>query len=192
MLHPYVVFGMSLALLSFAPAAHAQFATPPPTDTWASVPSDSHEPAPGSLTRVHLGPAVDLADADPGLFAAIDVGRDAGVRISGTFAGVGGDGGSSVLGAELWLAPAHLGRLRPIVAAGAGFRDVTRNDGGALHHDRAGVALLRGGIELLLPTAQIDSRAQLSVVGHFPAIVESSDLDPRSSVVLVGSLALGF
>jgi hypothetical protein len=190
-----------LAAVCLMPApALAQFAEPPPGEVAVPIASEGSDPdpwqpdwraSPDSAVRVHIGPALDVVHGLPGFHAALDIGRNAGFRAATSFVALGSDGGSAIYSGELWLCPLSVGILRPIAAAGAGYRDASREDGDRTHHQRSGVAVLRGGFELLLPTRDIDSRAGLAIAGYLPAIVsESDDSDP--SALLTASLAIGF
>src|SRR5690606_4111763 len=114
------------ALGSLPSVSHAQFATPPDSEVF--VPHSPPEAATvSSSTRLHVGPSLDLVHGDPGFHAALDVGRrNAGLRVATSFTALGTDGGTAIYAGELWLCPAELARFRPIVAAGAGYRDVSR------------------------------------------------------------------
>jgi hypothetical protein len=191
-------FVFAVVCLMPAPAL-AQFAEPPPGEVVVPAPSDAPDPwepdwrsRPESTVRVHLGPALDVVHGLPGFHAALDVGRNAGFRAATSFVALGSDGGSAIYSGELWLCPLTIGVLRPIWAAGAGYRDTSREDGSGTHHERSGVAVLRGGFELLLPTRDVESRATVAFAGYLPAIVSDASSDSDASALLTASLAIGF
>lgn len=182
---------LALVVSTHPGIARGQFARPP-TDVLAG---DSESPRHGterSDVRAHLGPAIDISNGDAGLQAALDFGDSAGGRLSASFVAVGADGGAATYGGELWLCPWEFERVRPIVAAGVGLRNVSRAREGATSVERFGVATLRGGFEVLLPTRQVDTRVGVSLTGHLPAIVPSANPDPGVSALLAGTLAVGF
>jgi hypothetical protein len=188
------------AVVCLVPAPSlAQFAEPPPGEVVVPATHDGPEPwepdwrsSPESTVRVHVGPALDVIHGLPGFHAALDVGRNAGFRAATSFVALGSDGGSAIYSGELWLCPLTIGILRPIAGAGAGYRDVSREGGDRTHHERSGVAVLRGAFELLLPTRDVESRAAVAFAGYLPAIVSDSSSDSEASALLTASLAIGF
>lgn len=181
-----VLVGLSLSPLSAA----AQFAEPPAENFVVEQPASTTHPAHTAL-RVHVGPAVALAHAEAGLFAALDVGRGrVGGRFSVSAVALGADRGSAVATAELWLCPVELGPLRGLLGAGAGVRDQERQSATDRDHTLAGVGVFRGGLELALPIPEADARLGASVAAHIPAIVEAGPAE--TSALFVASLALGF
>jgi hypothetical protein len=173
-----------VALLSASPA-NAEFAPPPesPYQFEDPVPPapplapgrdgrDQSEPpwepaAKASTFRFHVGPAVLLEPASPGLFTALDVGQRAvGARVSAAWLRPETDRGLSTYSAELWIDFRHRYELHPVLGAGA-----TLVRGGALgERDNAGAGLLRGALEYELPIVDADARLSLSVLGLVPAI----------------------
>jgi hypothetical protein len=170
---------LAFAALALAPAARAQFAPPPESpyqfeDPVRPPPSDPDEPAspwrPSASTssfRFHVGPAVLLEPASPGLFTALDVGpRAVGARVSAAWLRPETDRGLSAYSAELWIDFRHGYELHPVLGAGATFLR-----GGALgQRDSAGAGLLRFALEYELPIADADARLGLSVLALVPAI----------------------
>ena len=120
-----------------------------------------------STFRFHVGPAMLLAPAGPGLFTALDIGeRAVGVRLSGSWLRAESEQGLSAYSGELWLDLRHRYDLHPVLGAGASFLH-----GGALGQDRnAGAGLLRAALEYQLPIIDADARVSLNLVGLVPAI----------------------
>lgn len=125
------------------------------------------ETSPSSTLRFHVGPAVLLQPASPGLFTALDFGQRAvGARLSGAWLRAESDVGLSAYTAELWIDFRHRHSLHPILGAGASFLH-----GGALGDDgSAGAGVLRGGLEYELPVADADARLGLNLLLLLPAI----------------------
>ena len=170
-----------LALL-LAPAARAEFAPPPESPYQLEDPNRPPPPrgegrdqpiqpwgpdATTSAFRFHVGPAVLLEPASPGLFTALDVGpRAVGARVSAAWLRPETDQGLSAYSAELWIDFRHRYALHPVLGAGATFLR-----GGALGHGHgAGAGLLRGALEYELPIADADARLSLSALALVPAI----------------------
>ncbi len=154
-------------------------------------------PPPSSSVRLFTGPALHVSDGDPqaGLFAAIDLGRGpAGFRASGSWAHAGSAPGISTYTGELWFDLGHPGRLRPVVAAGAGLGSVRflREDSDTPETATVGIGVLRAGLHYLLPLGSTDARAGVDVVGCLPAVrsEEAADLSPWA--IVVGTLGVGF
>lgn len=185
---------LTALLLSITPGiAGAEFARPPSNQVWSANPEPPERGKESTGARLHLGPAVDIGNGDAGLQVALDFGHSAGGRLSASFVAVGADGGAAVYGGELWLCPWDLELVRPIVAAGAGLRSVSRHaTDGSTSAERSGVATLRAGMEVLLPASQVDTRVGVSLTGYVPAIVSSADPDPGVSALLAATLAVGF
>ena len=139
-------------------------------------------PAP-SLFRLHVGPALLIQPASPGLFTALDVGRGAvGARLSAAWLRAESERGLASYTAELWVDLARDYELHPILGAGASFLH-----GGALGGDRsAGAGVLRGALEYELPLRDADARLGLNLLGLVPAIASE-----RTRPWLQGGLTIG-
>jgi hypothetical protein len=120
-----------------------------------------------SLFRFHVGPALLVQPASPGLFTALDVGRRAvGARLSASWLRAESDQGLASYTAELWVDLARRYELHPILGAGASFLH-----GGALGRERsAGAGVLRGALEYELPIQDADARLGLNLLALVPAI----------------------
>jgi hypothetical protein len=200
----------TLCCLCVTPAASADYADPPerppPSAEWHQDPGEDRygtpvlgydPPPPTSSVRVFTGPAVHISNQDPqvGLFAAFDLGRGpAGFRASGSWAHAGSAPGVSTYTGELWFDLGHPGRLRPIVAAGAGLASVrfVPDEADTPQTATAGIGVLRGGLHYLLPLGSTDARAGIDVVGCLPAVRtdEAADLSPWA--IVVATLGVGF
>lgn len=123
--------------------------------------------SPASTFRFHVGPAVLLQPAGPGLFTALDIGeRAVGARMSAAWLRAESEQGLSAYSAELWIDFRHRSDLHPVLGAGASFLR-----GGALgEHDSAGAGLLRCALEYELPIVDADARLSLSAFALVPAI----------------------
>jgi hypothetical protein len=119
------------------------------------------------MFRFHVGPAVLVQPASPGLFTALDVGpRAVGARISASWLRADSEQGLAAYSAELWIDFRHRYELHPVLGAGASFLR-----GGALgQHDSAGAGMLRGALEYELPIADADARLSLDLLAFVPAI----------------------
>jgi hypothetical protein len=179
-----VALGAALPVLLGAAQARAEFAgppdspdspyrlhdpnraDPPPMDGRAE-PWDAPLDAPTSTFRFHVGPAVLIQPASPGLFTALDIGQHAvGARVSASWLRAESAQGLSAYTAELWIDFRHRYELHPIVGAGASLLH-----GGALGpHDSAGAGTLRGALEYELPIADADARLSLNLIAFVPAI----------------------
>lgn len=173
---------IAFVALLLAPPARAEFAPPPESPYQFEDPErpqppltdgregrvEPWEPAADSSTfRFHVGPAVLLQPASPGLFTALDVGQRAvGARVSASWLRPETEQGLSAYSAELWIDFRHRYELHPVLGAGASFLR-----GGALgEHESAGAGLLRGALEYELPITDADARLSLSVLALVPAI----------------------
>ena len=174
----------ALALAGFGRAqeAHADFAPPPespyrqkdlnrsevpPTDTrdnglWEPPPAPE-----ASTFRFHIGPAVLLQPAGPGLFTALDIGQHAvGVRASAAWLRAESEQGLAAYSGELWIDFRHRYELHPVLSAGASLLR-----GRALGQSTSvGAGVLRGALEYELPIADADARLGLNVQLFVPAI----------------------
>lgn len=121
----------------------------------------------GSSFRFHVGPALLLEPASPGLFTALDVGQRAvGARLSAAWLRAESERGLSSYSAELWVDFRHRSQLHPVVGAGASFLR-----GGALGPDEsAGAGSLRCALEYELSIEDADARVSLSALALVPAI----------------------
>ncbi|HEX9296383.1 MAG TPA: hypothetical protein VF881_11120, partial [Polyangiaceae bacterium] len=100
-LTPIVLVGL-LLLWTGRATAQSGYARPP-DGAW---PNPSYAEPSDSTFRLSVGPAlrIDSHRAHGGLVTALDIGaRAAGGRLSGTWAGVGSEGGLSQYTAELWV-----------------------------------------------------------------------------------------
>jgi hypothetical protein len=177
-------FPAALALLGllWATEARADFSPPPESPYRFEDPNrpeppltdgrdgrtEPWEPPPKTSTfRFHVGPAVLLEPASPGLFTALDIGQRAvGARVSASWLRPESEHGLSSYSAELWIDFRHRYELHPVLGAGASLLR-----GGALgQHDSAGAGLLRGALEYELPIADADARLSVSVLALVPAI----------------------
>ena len=141
-------------------------------------------PAKLSTFRFHVGPAVLLHPAGPGLFTALDIGeRAVGARFSGSWLRAESEQGLSAYSAELWLDLRHRYDLHPVLGAGASFLH-----GGVLGQERnAGAGLLRAALEYQLPIADADARLSLNLVGLVPAIATERTRPWAIASLLVGA-----
>src|SRR6478752_2401760 len=130
------------------------------TDPW----NDGPEP---SLFRLHVGPAVLIQPASPGLMTALDVGRRAvGLRLSASWLRAESERGLASYTGELWVDLARRYELHPVLGAGVSFLH-----GGALGQQRnAGAGVLRGALEYQLPLEDADARLSLNCLALVPAI----------------------
>jgi len=201
---------MIFCCLSTAARAAADYADPPdrpPTDAeWRhDATADQYPgpvlgydpPPPSSSVRVFTGPALYVSNDDPqaGLFAAIDLGRGpAGFRASGSWAHAGAAPGISTYTGELWFDLGHPGRLRPVVAAGAGLASIrlVPDDGDSPQSETVGIGVLRAGLHYLLPLGSTDARAGIDAVGCLPAVRSEDAADLSPWAVLVATLGVGF
>jgi hypothetical protein len=164
-----------------------EFATPPdaaleaePRGAGGPLP----ELPPESNVRVGVGPALRLAEegSGGGLWAGVDIGRSAGIRLVGQWTdSVSGQSGSaSHYGADLWLDLAPRARLKPVVGAGA----VVARTSLAAQNQTLGAAMLRGELVYHIPGLDTtDARAALSAVGFVPAI-EAGEAKPWATLTL--------
>jgi hypothetical protein len=166
-----------------APPARADYSEPPPSpyrpdDPGQPEPPPRHEfeereswrsasDAKTSTLRFHVGPAVLLEPASPGLFTALDLGeRAVGARVSAAWLRAETDQGLAAYTAELWVDFRHRYELHPILGAGASYLR-----GGALGEPSgAGAGVLRGALEYELPLADADARLSLNLLALVPAI----------------------
>jgi hypothetical protein len=178
--------GTAFATALVPASALADYAPPP-----HGSPHEVHEPErrpyawgerEPSLFRLHIGPALLVQPANPGLSTALDIGRGAvGARVSGTWLRAESEEGLSSYSAELWIDLRNRAELHPILGAGASWLH-----GGALEHRSAGAGVLRGALEYELPVGEADARVGLHVTAFVPAI----EID-RSRPWVVTSLMLG-
>lgn len=138
----------------------------------------------GSTLRFHVGPAVLLQPASPGLFTALDLGeRAVGGRLSASWLRAESDEGLSAYTAELWIDFRHRYTLHPVLGAGASFLR-----GGALGEDEsAGAGVLRGALEYELPIADADARLGLNLLLLVPAIGTARTKPWTSAALTVGA-----
>jgi hypothetical protein len=108
-----------------------------------------------------------LEPAGPGLFTALDIGRQAvGARLSAACLRAESERGLSSYSAELWIDLRHRAELHPVIGAGASFLR-----GGALgRSDSVGAGSLRCALEYELPIEDADARLGLGVLLLVPAI----------------------
>lgn len=185
--------------MAFALPARADFSPPPESPYRPEDPNGPEAPltdvrdprvepweppAKPSTFRFHVGPAVLLAPAGPGLFTALDVGeRAVGARLSGSWLRAESEQGLAAYSAELWLDLRHRHDLHPVLGAGASFLH-----GGALGQDRnAGAGLLRAALEYRLPLADADARLSLNLLGLVPAIATERTRPWAIASLLVGA-----
>ncbi len=189
---------VALAVL-LAPPARAELSPPPespyrPADPNRQEPPLIEErdgrvepwepPAKPSTFRFHVGPAVLLQPAGPGLFTALDIGeRAVGARLSGAWLRAESEQGLAAYSAELWLDLRHRYDLHPVLGAGASFLH-----GGALGQERnAGAGSLRAALEYQLPLADADARLSLNLVGLVPAIATERTRPWAIASLMVGA-----
>lgn len=156
----------------------------PPLIEERDNPAEPWDPqAKPSTFRFHVGPAVLLEPAGPGLFTALDIGeRAVGARLSASWLRAESEQGLAAYSAELWLDLRHRYDLHPVLGAGASFLH-----GGALGQERnTGAGLLRAALEYQLPIADADARLSLNLVGLVPAIATE-----RSRPWAIASLMVG-
>lgn len=191
-------------------SAHAQgFAEPadeptiaegsldPRQDELVAFEREPERDLPESTVRLHVGPSLRISEAEPsaGLFAAVDVGRNAaGARLSGSWVRVGSDRGLSQYTGELWIDFAHRSAVHPIVGAGAGVARIERQDAvtGDITTGTIGVGVLRGALEYVLPVQSTDARAGLELIGSVPAIRSAETGNARAWLLIVASVGVGF
>lgn len=137
-----------------------------------------------STLRFHVGPAVLLQPASPGLFTALDLGeRAVGGRLSASWLRAESDEGLSAYTAELWIDFRHRYTLHPVLGAGASFLR-----GGALGEDEsAGAGVLRGALEYELPIVDADARLSLNLLLLVPAIGTERTKPWTSAALSVGA-----
>jgi hypothetical protein len=175
--------GVAASLLVGLPAAHAEFAPPPESPYGAREPRRQEPPLDPSGTgvepweppaaekpstfRFHVGPAVLLRPAGPGLFTAVDIGeRAVGARLSAVLLRAESAEGLAGYAGELWIDLRHRDRLPPIVGAGASLLH-----GGALGQPQSvGAGVLRAALEYELPISEADARLGLNLVAWVPAV----------------------
>jgi hypothetical protein len=192
---PWFRFGAAAAGLCSvfgASPARADYAPPPESPYQPGEPEPAREPEragewaaePASSTfRFHVGPALLVEPASPGLATALDIGRRAvGARISATWLRAESDAGLSAYAAELWIDFRHRDELHPILAAGAGLVR-----GGALQHRSAGAGVLRGALEYELPISDADARVGLNVTALMPAIECERSVPWVTASVMIGA-----
>lgn len=166
--------GTSLASFLGVKPAFADYARPP--ESPHELPGEEPRPlarccevgrdAEPSTFRFQVGPAFLLQPAQPGLSAALDIGRQAvGGRLSGTWLRAGSERGLSSYSAELCVDFRHRHELHPILGAGAAWLH-----GGALDHRSVGAGVLRGALEYELPIVGAEARVGLQVTALIPAI----------------------
>jgi hypothetical protein len=162
--------------------AHAEFAEPPESPYQKEEPPGREVPPgadreemvpawqrpPASTFHFHVGPALLLEPAGPGLFTALDVGQRAvGARLSAAWLRPESPHGLASYSAELWIDLLHRSELHPVVGAGASFlRGGALGDG----HASAGAGSLRCTLEYELPIDDADARLSLSALALVPAI----------------------
>ena len=196
-----VALSGALSYLLRAPAARADFAEPPPSpyrpdDPTRVEPPPSSEPDDGeswqpadskaSTLRFHVGPAVLLEPASPGLFTALDIGQRAvGARVSASWLRAETQRGLAAYTAELWVDFRRRSELHPILGAGASYLR-----GGALDDARgsgAGAGVLRGALEYELPIIDADARLSLNLLALVPAIGTERARPWTMATVLIGA-----
>jgi hypothetical protein len=191
------------ALVAQAATARADFAEPPESPyqpPYRNEPpyrsdeshtryvesEDSWSPHAGqsSTLRFHVGPALLLQPASPGLFTALDLGQGAvGGRLSASWLRAESDDGLSAYTAELWIDFRHRYELHPVLGAGASFLR-----GGALGDGKtAGAGVLRGALEYELPIVDADARLGLNLLLHVPAIGTERTKPWTSAALTVGA-----
>jgi hypothetical protein len=187
-----------LVLLLGTPRARADFAEPPDSPYRLHDPNRGEPPlndervepwepppdAPRSTFRFHVGPAILIQPASPGLFTALDIGQHAvGARISASWLRAESEQGLSAYDAELWIDFRHRYELHPIVGAGASFLH-----GGALGQtSSAGAGVLRGALEYELPIADADARLSLNLMALVPAIGTERTRPWTMAALMVGA-----
>ncbi len=200
---------VTFAVALLCPAlAHAEsgFARPPgysapPDDEYpprveAPPPSYDFEPQESDL-RLSTGPVLRATSerADGGFGAALDIvgQRAVGVRLAGSWVGVGTQRGLSQYDGQLWLDFGAGQRLHPILAAGAGLARLESLDAqGATRTSTLGVGTLRGTLEYVLPIHEADARAGLDLEGALPAIRAQNAPDVNGWVLITARVGIGF
>jgi hypothetical protein len=189
------------AMLGAAPA-RADFAAPPDSpyrsrdpERWQAPPTGERvggpwEPPPDpdapphSTLRFHVGPALLVQPASPGLFTALDIGQGAvGARVSASWLRAESDQGLAAYTGELWIDLRHRYQLHPIVGAGASLLR-----GGALGSSTsAGAGVLRGALEYELPIVDADARLSLNALVFVPAIATERTRPWTMLALMVGA-----
>lgn len=180
-----------------ARAARADFAEPPDSPDRREDPSQAEpvvadgretpwelQDVPRSTFRFHVGPALLLQPASPGLFTALDIGpRAVGARVSASWLRAQSEQGLSAYSAELWIDFRHRAELHPILGAGASLLR-----GGALEqHESAGAGTLRGALEYELPIVDADARLSLDLMAFVPAIGTERSRPWTIAALMVGA-----
>jgi hypothetical protein len=137
-----------------------------------------------STFRFHVGPAVLLEPAGPGLFTALDIGRGAvGGRASASWLRAESARGLAVYAVELWVDLRHRYAIPPIVGAGASLLR-----GGALGDaSSVGAGVLRAGLEYELPVDDADARLALHLIAHVPAMGTDRTAPWASAALTIGA-----
>ena len=159
----------------------------PPTDERVEGPWEpppALDAPPRSTFRFHVGPALLVQPAGPGLFTALDIGQGAvGARVSASWLRAESQQGLSAYTGELWIDLRHRYQLHPIVGAGASLLR-----GGALGtRDSAGAGVLRGALEYELPIVDADARLSLNALVFVPAIATERTRPWTMLTLLVGA-----
>lgn len=202
-LHTRSFRGAALATLLLAPVARADFADAPESPYRPQAPREEairgeprlvepsderaepgEPPSRASTFRFHVGPAVLLEPAGPGLFTALDIGQRAvGARLSAAWLRAESSQGFASYAAELWIDFRHRAELHPMLGAGASLLH-----GDALgERDNVGAGLLRGALEYELPIDDADARLGLSGLVLVPAIASERTRPWTLAVVTVGA-----
>ena len=195
-----------LATVTPAVSAQAQYADPPdrtvvvdqstaPIDVDTDPTARAWSEPSRSSVRLSTGPALRVGQQDPraGLAAAVDLGRDAGFRLSGAWVGTGSAEGLAKYGGELWLDLGRASPLHPIIGAGAGVAVVqTTQTAAATEKTTLGVGLLRASLEYELPVAGTDARAGVDAVGTLPAVTSERTGDLNPWLLLFARVCVGF
>jgi hypothetical protein len=158
---------------------------PRPYDSYQGP--DEPRPIQPSTVRVSVGPTLRFseADADGGLYVAMDIGaRAAGVRASGAWVRSGAEHGMSQYAAELWIDFGVGRELHPVIAAGAGIA--------RLEDTTLGIGVLRASLDYVLPVAGVDARVGIDAIGNVPATPGGDPSDARPWFFAVGHVGVGF
>ncbi|MES1183197.1 MAG: hypothetical protein ABUL60_05250 [Myxococcales bacterium] len=136
------------------------------------------------MFRLHVGPAMLLEPAGPGLFTALDIGsRAVGARLSAAWLRAESEQGLSSYSAELWIDFRHRAELHPVVGAGASFLR-----GGVLGRSKSvGAGSLRCALEYELPIEDADARLGLGALLLVPAIGSERTRPWTMAVFTVGA-----
>ena len=118
--------------------------------------------------------------------------KAAGLRVSGAWVRVGGEGGVSQYGGELWLDFNHYGPLHPIVGAGAAAAMMQLSDGaGGTDSHTVGVGTLRATLQYALPIRDTDARASIDLIGAVLAIRGESAPNARAYLLALATVGVG-